>query len=233
MYMRERKPSLPLETLLARYAEMGGVIDYVLLDLNGRDGHVYETHRDTAIATMEVLSARIDHYFLTLLQHPDFQGCQREAYFRVTFDPARMRAHQISVQEFLGPMFDLETHRLLLRGRSHPHLNDYFGAGTQEHPLNIVPYPQRHSEYMTQGYAHAFSDPPYNLRGTAAEINAVFLQLSEALFQGFRMACHHWQWSTDWSNYFEAGHEWWGSFLWTVYVQGSASLVGVGASSTD
>lgn len=40
-------------------------------------------------------------------------------------------------------------------------------------------------------------------------------------------------WSTDWSPYFDAGHEWWGAFLWTVYVPAREWIVVVAASATD
>tara|TARA_R100001132_G_scaffold27455_1_gene33721 strand:- start:17013 stop:17204 length:192 start_codon:yes stop_codon:yes gene_type:complete len=41
------------------------------------------------------------------------------------------------------------------------------------------------------------------------------------------------QWPTNWSNYFEAGDEWWGSFLWSVSNPDGNQIVVIAASTTD
>lgn len=41
-----------------------------------------------------------------------------------------------------------------------------------------------------------------------------------------------WEWPTDWSGYFDAGHEWWGSCCWTLWTEPDR-LVGIVASTTD
>ena len=40
-------------------------------------------------------------------------------------------------------------------------------------------------------------------------------------------------WSTDWSNYFEAGKEWWGAFYWTILLEEKQEIIVIGASATD
>ena len=42
-----------------------------------------------------------------------------------------------------------------------------------------------------------------------------------------------WRWETDWTNYFEAGREWWGEYLWTVHRPGSGRVAVIAGSSTD
>jgi hypothetical protein len=41
------------------------------------------------------------------------------------------------------------------------------------------------------------------------------------------------QWKTDWSTYFDAGHEWWASFLWSLARPNTNNIVVIAASSTD
>jgi hypothetical protein len=41
------------------------------------------------------------------------------------------------------------------------------------------------------------------------------------------------QWPDDWSNYFESGKEWWGSFCWTFANPGVDRIVVLTASTTD
>ncbi|NEQ24894.1 MAG: hypothetical protein F6K28_38520 [Microcoleus sp. SIO2G3] len=61
--MQERKPPATLAQLLSRHEGMGGVIETVFLNLEGRDGQANETHREAAISTLQVLRDRTDQYF--------------------------------------------------------------------------------------------------------------------------------------------------------------------------
>ena len=40
-------------------------------------------------------------------------------------------------------------------------------------------------------------------------------------------------WTTDWSDYFDEGHEWWGSLCLTVYDQTLGRFVIIMAAATD
>jgi hypothetical protein len=82
-----------------------------------------------------------------------------------------------------------------------------------------------------QGYAYAFGDPPYGMDGTEDEIADLFDELNRALFGDGDLEIM--RWSTDWSSYFDAGHEWWGAFLWTVRPLGRPYVVAICASTTD
>lgn len=41
------------------------------------------------------------------------------------------------------------------------------------------------------------------------------------------------RWSDDWSNYFDQGKEWWGTFFWTILIPDKRRIVVIAASSTD
>ena len=65
------------------------------------------------------------------------------------------------------------------------------------------------------------------------EITDLFLTVVEDLFAGFEPGSVVYRYPTDFSNYFDAGHEWWGAGLWTVYTPSRPWLMGIAASSTD
>ncbi|MGY3777087.1 hypothetical protein [Isobaculum melis] len=41
------------------------------------------------------------------------------------------------------------------------------------------------------------------------------------------------RWNDDWSDYFDAGKEWWGTFYWTIYDPSTNRMTVIGASTTD
>ena len=83
------------------------------------------------------------------------------------------------------------------------------------------------------GYKTAFFHPPYGLCGSDHEKECLFDGINAFILGSNPTDCEIFSWSTDWSNYFDAGKEWWGAFYWTVCATGSDSIVVIGASSTD
>ena len=85
-------------------------------------------------------------------------------------------------------------------------------------------------------YAYAFSCPPYGLEGPSAKIQRLFKQSTELLLD--RSAPIE---IFDWSGgdltrvhpLFEAGMEWWGAFLFTIFNPGDHSMVVISGSTTD
>jgi hypothetical protein len=83
------------------------------------------------------------------------------------------------------------------------------------------------------GYKTAFFHPPYGLQGSAREKEELFAGINRYVLGADPERAEIFSWSTDWSNYFEAGHEWWGAFYWTIRPAGSQRIIVVGASATD
>ena len=54
----------------------------------------------------------------------------------------------------------------------------------------------------------------------------------EALFPN-KSHCEVYRWNDEFSNYFDAGKEWWGTGLWSVYDYFDRTMVIIGASLTD
>jgi hypothetical protein len=119
----------------------------------------------------------------------------------------------VSVRDFVGPLYDWNTEELI----------DPWVNGCRE----------GHGELMTHGYADAFLDPPYRLRIARSEATTLFQGINRELFGGLTDELVVRSWPTDWSNYFDAGLDWWGTFYWTVYVGRTNRLIVIAASSTD
>ncbi|MBO4314063.1 MAG: hypothetical protein J5838_07185, partial [Desulfovibrio sp.] len=60
-----------------------------------------------------------------------------------------------------------------------------------------------------------------------------FIALNEALFPDATAPLSVFEWSTDGSNYFDAGHEWWGAACWSIYDDSLDRYVVITASATD
>jgi hypothetical protein len=119
---------------------------------------------------------------------------------------------RVSLEEFLGPRYDVTQGRLSI-----PNISTIPG-----------------------GYAYAFSDPPYTLydwrrshRISEVEATELFHEINRELPGGISSDSIVFQWPDDWSNFFDAGKEWWGSFLWTVANPGSPRICAIAASTTD
>jgi len=200
-----------LQERLDRFHALGGVVDYCAFSLNGAE--ISEAlHKEAAVGFMEYI-ARAKNWA-----------------FRIDSDAAVGRP--IGREEFMGPYYHWKRRRLIVRGTGQ-YVNRYFLAGAPETKENVVRLPPNNSEYVTQGYAQAFSEPSYGMRAPAEEVNRLFLEINQQLFSGFPAELEIRRWSTDWAGYFDAGHEWWGSFLWTLYNPLAGWIVAVGASTTD
>jgi hypothetical protein len=83
------------------------------------------------------------------------------------------------------------------------------------------------------GFVYAFSDPPYSLLLNPSEAQGVFDAICDGLFGGFKDELEILRWSNDWSSYFDAGHEWWGAFWWTIHNRTRKTVMVVSASASD
>ncbi len=85
-------------------------------------------------------------------------------------------------------------------------------------------------------FAYAFSHPPYGLSGHPSEIQTVFEQIRDYILPPEEMSIIY-----DWSNpqlpkvskFFEAGSEWWGMFLFSIYVPAMRKLTIIAGSTSD
>lgn len=128
-----------------------------------------------------------------------------EIFYRVTWDEGRLIGQQISSDEF---------------GGSADQAPGWLPSGS-----NWIP--------NVDGYKTAFLYPPYPLRGSDQENQQLFANINAFTLGPDPQVCEIFSWGTDWSNYFDAGKEWWGAFFWTLRQSESDVFIVIGASTTD
>ena len=78
-------------------------------------------------------------------------------------------------------------------------------------------------------YRKAFLEPPYGADCTDRDFDRV----NAALFPNGTDGLEIYEWTTDWSDYFDDGGEWWGTLCVTVYDPSLDRFVVILASATD
>lgn len=78
-------------------------------------------------------------------------------------------------------------------------------------------------------YRKAFLCPPYGNAYTDSD----FERVNAVLFPGGTDGSEVYRWTTDWSEYFDEGREWWGALCLTVYDKTLDRFVVIMASATD
>lgn len=78
-------------------------------------------------------------------------------------------------------------------------------------------------------YRYAFLEPPYGTEYDKAD----FDNINNMLFPNGAESLEIYEWTTDWSDYFDAGHEWWGAACWSVYDKSLNRYVVIMVSATD
>lgn len=77
-------------------------------------------------------------------------------------------------------------------------------------------------------YWYAFLEPP----GGTPYDKSDFLEFNKVLFPD-KESTEVYCWNDDFSNYFDAGKEWWGTGLWSIYDSKTGVFTIIGASMTD
>lgn len=78
-------------------------------------------------------------------------------------------------------------------------------------------------------YRNAFLHPPHETNCTGRD----FARVNAALFPNGTDGLEVCEWTTDWSDYFDDGREWWGTLCLTVYDKTLDRFVVIMASATD
>lgn len=161
-------------------------------------------------------------------------------YFKIDFDENKLTGsgRKISVQEFLGPWFDFELKKPILRGFRY--LNNMFYFDMEETDKNIINirdselFKSDTSELLTIGFAQAFLTPVHGFRvsNSIYETGKYFIDFCEFLFSDLNKI-EIFKWSTDCSNYFDDGKEFWGTLFCTVYNPKKDYYIGITVSDTD
>jgi hypothetical protein len=82
---------------------------------------------------------------------------------------------------------------------------------------------------IAKSYLDMFLNPPHGTPYTVEDFN----NLNDLLFPNGFNELDIFDWSTDWSNYFDDGNEWWGARCVSIYDKSLNRFVVIGASATD
>ena len=78
-------------------------------------------------------------------------------------------------------------------------------------------------------YWYAFLEPPH----TSGYGPDDFRSVNSVLFPKGVDQLEIYEWTTDWSDYFDDGHEWWGTACWSIYDKRMNRYVVIMAEATD
>ena len=212
------------------YEREGGVIDFRIFQLDTeQEDTPYQKHlavaQQTLISVAEEANTRLDRMAAKLKMN-------RRELFTMDYDFNILKdsGKEISVQDFMGWQYEEVSGRIILSGEKL--YNQYFYYDDKEVPEKAVAMAEEDREKI--GFVYAFLDPPYSFMcgKTIFEKGNFFLDFCRLLFTDISQieVC---KWSTDSSNYFDAGKEWWGAFFWTVYNPYWDRYIGIVASTTD
>ena len=163
----------------------------------------------------------------------------RKKLFTMDYDFGVLKdsGKEISVQDFMGWQYEEVSGRVKILSYDllNPKTKGYdlfFYHNEKEVIENALTIDQEDKEKI--GFVYAFLDPPYSFMSgkTIFEKGNFFLDFCRLLFTDISQI-EVYKWSTDSSNYFDAGKDWWGSFFWTVYNPCRDWYIGIIASETD
>ncbi len=224
MNLKENEYTPQLQDIFTSYKSIGVVLNICVLNFD----EIVNTEKDlqkSAIFGMQIFAKRYLERLIAM--NPDSDVSQ---YFQIKIDEnIEPKGTKIGYREFLGTGFDFENRR-----------------------VNLFDYSENSkSSGVFEGLAHALLDPPYKINlgmrdqklsveygiEEQKRMTEFLLQFLEQIllikeFSGFEKL-EIYSWSDDWSNYFNAGKEWWGTFFWTILNRKQKTITVIGGSSTD
>ena len=213
--MAERRDTLP--PAFARFDEIGGELEFAIFDDADGDDE----------AVMRVIAQVLDD--------PNDDP--------VNIDLLRDRGYRrVDLAGFLGDCCDPNTGTLIARGTHRAPTGEIYVNPTLVALDDLPRFSSSSDGIATPGdvdgekFAYAFTKPPYSLKASGAEIQQLFdAVMREILPPGHPAEILDWI-SPDLpeiSGIFYAGMEWWGVFLFTIYIPDLRQLTVIVGSATD
>ena len=212
------------------YEREGGIIDFRIFQLNTeQDDTPYQKHlavaQQTLISVAEEANTRLDRIAAK-------SKINRKKFFTMDYDFGVLKdsGKEISVQDFMGWQYEEVSRRIILSGgKLH---NRYFYYDDKEVPEKAVAMTEENLK--KEAFAYAFFQPTYSFMITKSnfEKGIFFLDFCRLLFTDI-LQIEVCKWSTNSSNYFDEGKDWWGSFFWMVYNPCRDRYIGILAATTD
>ncbi len=182
------------------------IIEYCLIEDEIRH-RGFESHKCAVLfAMIKAIERYLDHSDLTELveKNVEFKMCPW------SLDMEKTKGRSIDTALFL------ETPKIVRRDR-------YTRLDVYDLPSPDVDAGERIP------YWYTFLKTPHTTGYRPEDFTAV----NAALFPAGTDELEVYEWTTDWSSYFDEGHEWWGAACWSVYDKQMNRYVVILASTTD
>ena len=181
------------------------IIDYCLIE-DDTPHQGKRSHKDAILfAMLKVIEQYIESQLKAEIKYGDKVG---DEPFPWNLDIGKAYAHRIDASNLLHIPKILHTNRIGQR---------FYEGGLPNHLKgDQIPY------------WYAFWEIPHTSYGPDD-----FCKVNSALFPEGTDGLEVYEWTTDWSNYFEDGHEWWGTACWSIYDSRMNRYVVIMASTTD
>lgn len=216
MILSEIKYTSEQSKFLQYLAEIGGVLQTVILKIDGLPDDVYSISKMAAKKGMEILAVEAkDRGYLNTwsIVKEDLVGTE------------------INFKDFIGEGYDFENRKMNLFSYNYDAKVIYSEVERGFAKALLVPPHSLHSKNQAEFASIAYE-----------EIENLFLTETLESYLKIILQAHNnfnpndlkiISWSDNWSTYFNDGKEWWGTFCWTVYDSRNNTVVFIAASSTD
>lgn len=182
------------------------VIDYCLIE-DDTPYLGYRSHKDAVLfAMLKVIERYIEEQ---LKSEFNYSGKVHDEPFPWNLDIGKAHAHRIDSAALLHIPEILRTDRVGQR---------FYDCA--------YPDPSKGEQIP---YWYAFWETPH----TSGYGPDDFRKVNSVLFPQGTDELEVYEWTTDWSNYFDDGHEWWGTACWSVYDKRMNRYAVIMASTTD
>ncbi len=131
-----------------------------------------------------------------------------------------------------GQYLGYESHRRALESAYEKIRGKCWKGNPDKAEGKTIPAEEMFSSNYKRGklnYRKAFLYPPHRNSYTGKD----FTRVNDTLFPNGTDELEVFEWDTDWSDYFDDGHEWWGALCLTVYDKTLDRFVVIMASATD
>ena len=194
----------PFYKLIEKYDRC--IIDYCLIE-DDTPYQGYRSHKDAILFAMLKVTERYGDTRPT--EETGACGEVPEEQFSWKMDIEKAQGHQIYPAELLHVPKILRT----------DHIGRRFYDCDIPDPLKGEQIP----------YWYAFWEPPH----TSGYGPDDFRKVNSVLFPEGTDELEVYEWTTDWSDYFDDGHEWWGTACWSVYDKRMNRYIVIMAEATD
>jgi hypothetical protein len=189
------------------------VLSYLLVETSGDSSTRNHNHQDASVRLVSTLPG-YDNQPSTIQEH-------------------LMRFEEISPQQFMGSRFNIAQEEVLLeRKKKTKHDDPYAYYDKHGNVTKTLSFEESLRLTKREGFVYALVEPPFSSHDDAAQIALLVREFYSSIFNKFENTIIY-QWNTDWSDYFEDGHEWWGAFMWTVELTDKNIIIAIAGSATD